>query len=124
MVNRIGDLITTGPDQLRSHLETLSTAERVDRCARFRTGDLTNPTEATKAALRTLARQHQTLTVDLDALDRRELRAARTKAGLTLIVAAEALDTWPARISELERGASRNDELEYRYRLRLGLQVA
>ncbi len=66
--NRIRDLITTGPDQLRTQLEPLTTAERVTRCARFRTGDLTTPTEATKAALRALARQYQALSVDLEDL--------------------------------------------------------
>lgn len=68
VANRIGDVITTAPDQVRSHLEPLTTPERVDRCARFRAGDLTIPTEATKAALRVLARQYLTLTVDLDEL--------------------------------------------------------
>ena len=39
----------------------------MQRCARFRPGDLTQPVEATKAALRTLARQHLALSSDLDA---------------------------------------------------------
>ena len=63
--NQIGDLITTAPEALRAGLEPLTTAVRVRRCARFRPGDLTEPTEATKAALRTLARQHQVLDADL-----------------------------------------------------------
>ncbi len=63
--NQIGDLITTAPQQLRAGLEPLSAAVRVRRCARFRPGDLAEPAEATKAALRTLARQHQVLDADL-----------------------------------------------------------
>jgi len=58
------------PDQLRQDLEPLSTIQRVRRCARFRTGDLTHPAEATKHALRTLARQNQTLNDDLADLRR------------------------------------------------------
>ena len=65
VANQIGDLITTAPDALRVGLEPLSAAQRVQRCARFRPGDLTDPAEATKAALRTLARQHQALDADL-----------------------------------------------------------
>lgn len=257
IANQLRDLVICAPDQLRRDLEALATAARVERAARFRPGELTDPTEGTKAAMRALARQYQALTADLDELrsqldtltqhanpalrnavgvgvdvasilliaggdnverltsdaafaalcgaapveassgktvrhrlnqggnrqanhalwriamvrltcdpatrayaerrraegktsreivrclkryiareiyrlltnppaiaDRTQLRAARTNAGLTLTVAANALDTWPARISELERGTHRNDELEHRYRLWLGLEVA
>lgn len=69
IANQIRDLLVTAPDQLRETLEPLTTEQRVERAARFRcTGDPADPAEATKIALRTLARQHQTLTVDLDAL--------------------------------------------------------
>ena len=257
IANQLRDLVICAPDLLRRDLEALATAARVERAARFRPGELTDPTEGTKAAMRALARQYQALTADLDELrsqldtltqhanpalrdavgvgvdvasilliaggdnaerltsdaafaalcgaapveassgktvrhrlnqggnrqanhalwriamvrltcdpatrayaerrraegktsreivrclkryiareiyrlltnppavaDRTQLRAARTNAGLTLTVAANALDTWPARISELERGTGRNDELEHRYRLWLGLEVA
>ena len=65
VANQVRDLITTAPDALRVDLEPLTTAQRVQRCARFRPGDLAQPTEATKAALRTLARQHRALDDDL-----------------------------------------------------------
>ena len=65
VANQIRDLITTAPDQPRVGLEPLTTPQRVQRCALFRPGDLAQPTEATKAALRTLARQHQVLDADL-----------------------------------------------------------
>ena len=68
IANQIRDLLVTAPDQLREALEPLDTDERVARAARFRCGDGPDPAEATKAALRTLARQHQMLTNDLDAL--------------------------------------------------------
>lgn len=257
IANQLRDLVVCGPDQLRRDLEALDTPARVDRAARFRPGELTDPTEGTKAAMRALARQYQALTADLDELrgqldqltasanpalrdavgigvdvasilliaagdnperltseaalaalcgaspieassgkttrhrlnrggnrqanhalwriamvrltcdpatrayaerrraegkstretirclkryiareiyrlltnppalaDRTELRTARLNAGHTLALVADALDTWPARISELERGINRNDELEHRYRLWLGLEVA
>jgi transposase len=69
IANQIRDLLVTAPDQLREVLEPLDTDDRVARAARFRcTGDPADPAEATKIALRTLARQHEALTVDLDAL--------------------------------------------------------
>lgn len=67
--NQIRDLIVTAPDQLRSRLRDLDTDDRVALCARFRTGELADHAEATKAALRTLARRHQGLTVEIDTLD-------------------------------------------------------
>jgi transposase len=59
--NQIRDLIVTAPDQLRSRLRNLDTDERVAVCARFRAGQVSDPAEATKLALRTLARRHQEL---------------------------------------------------------------
>ena len=82
VANQIGDLVTTAPDALRAGLEPLTAAERVRRCARFRPGELTEPVEATKAALRTLARQHRVLDADLAELRRHldELTAAANPA--------------------------------------------
>lgn len=68
IANQIRDLLVTAPDQLREALEPLETNERVARAARFRCGEGSDPAKTTKVALRTLARQHQMLTVDLDAL--------------------------------------------------------
>ena len=69
IANQIRDLLVTAPDPLREALEPLDTDHRVARAARFRcTGDPADPVEATKLALRTLARQHEALTVDLDVL--------------------------------------------------------
>ena len=63
--NQMRDLIVTAPHQLRSELEPLSRTQRVARCARFRPGDPIDPAQAAKIALRTLARQHEALDVDL-----------------------------------------------------------
>ncbi|MGH8917135.1 MAG: IS110 family transposase [Acidimicrobiales bacterium] len=63
--NQIRDLVVTAPDELRSRLRDLDTDARVDTCARLRPGPLADPAEATKTALRSLARRHQALSVEL-----------------------------------------------------------
>lgn len=83
IANQIRDLILTSPEQLRATLEPLSTPERVERCARFRPGLLSDPNEATRAALRTLARHYQALTGDIDTL-RGELDTLTTQANPAL----------------------------------------
>lgn len=67
--NQINGLVVTAPDQLRCRLRDLGTEERVAICARFRSGEVTDPAEATKLALRTLARRHVELSAEIDALD-------------------------------------------------------
>jgi transposase len=72
IANQIRDLVLTATDDLRRTLNPLETAERVEICSRMRpSGDLADPDLATKTALRTLARQYQALSSDLD-----DLRAA------------------------------------------------
>jgi len=66
---QVRDLIITAPDPLREALGSLTTAQRVARCARFRLGgDTAEPTEATKLALRTLARRYEALSAELTEL--------------------------------------------------------
>jgi transposase len=67
--NQISALIVTAPDQLRCRLRDLDTDARVAVCSRFRAGDVADPAEATKVALRTLARRHAELSAEVDALD-------------------------------------------------------
>jgi transposase len=63
---QIRDLIVTAPDQLRRVLGPMTTTGRVAQCARFRVGsDRSNPAEATKLALRTLARRHEALSEEM-----------------------------------------------------------
>jgi transposase len=64
--NQLHALVATAPDELRSELRALKLPALVARCVGFRPGDLCDPTQATKKALRTLARRHQTLTVEID----------------------------------------------------------
>lgn len=67
--NQLRDLIVSAPEALRGRLGPLSTDKRVEVAARFRPGELTDPTEATKTAMRSLARRHQELSAEIDALD-------------------------------------------------------
>ena len=48
-----------------------------------------------------------------------DLRRQRTRHGLTIDAAAQALNTWPARISELETGKRHNRDLAQRYQQHL-----
>ncbi len=66
--NQIRDLTLTSPDHLRAVLKPLSSPQRAAHCARFRPGDITDSTQATKTALRALARRYQTLTVEINQL--------------------------------------------------------
>jgi transposase len=61
---QIRDLIVTAPVELRESLSPLPTAKRVDRCARFRPGNPSEPIEATRLALRALAHRYQDLSKD------------------------------------------------------------
>lgn len=70
--NQLRDLIVTAPDQLRCRLSGLDTEQRVEICARFRPGEMTQAeamVEATKFALRSLAQRHLQLTAEIDTLE-------------------------------------------------------
>lgn len=66
---QIRDLILTAPDRLRAQLEPLPAAKRAQCCSRFRCGDPTDPTQATKRALRVLGRRYEHLTAEIGELD-------------------------------------------------------
>lgn len=65
---QIRDLVLTAPDELRSVFEPLETAARVERAARFRPGPVTDPLEATRTAMRSLARRYLALTTEIEQL--------------------------------------------------------
>ncbi len=65
---QIRDLVLTAPDELRSVFEPLETAGRVERAARFRPGPVTDPLEATRTAMRSLARRYLALTAEIEDL--------------------------------------------------------
>ena len=58
-------LVATAPDELRDRLRGLSLDALIDTTARCRPGDPTDPVQATRLALRSLARRHQDLTVEI-----------------------------------------------------------
>lgn len=67
--NQIRDLIRTAPAPLRERLGTYSPHTRIRVCARLRPTGIHDPTNATKTALRALARRYQTLTEEINQLD-------------------------------------------------------
>ncbi len=99
--NQLRDLIVTAPEQLRAKLSPLSSAQRLALAARFRPGDLSNPSEATKAAMAAVARRYQQLRAEIERLDAAlEILVERTapqeflaKQGVGLQVATTLLTT-------------------------------
>jgi transposase len=83
--NQLRDLVVSAPEILRATLRPLSTAKRVALAARFRPGGLTDPIEATKAAMRSVARRYEELSTEIAELDKAmtELVEAEAPKGLT-----------------------------------------
>jgi transposase len=67
--NQMHALVATAPDSVREPLRGLSSIRLVERCARFRPGDVDTPEAAIKLALLELARRHQSLTQEIKRLD-------------------------------------------------------
>jgi len=69
-MNQLHSLVSTAPEALRDELRRLSRTDLVERCARFRRlRDLPDPTQATKMALRAIARRYQHLDAEITELD-------------------------------------------------------
>lgn len=69
--HQIHSLVSTAPDELRDQLRNLRLRDLVDTATRFRPGDPTDPVQATKTSLRSIARRYQHLhdeIVELDAI--------------------------------------------------------
>ena len=62
-------VIVTAPSELRELLDGLTDKVLVERCASLRPGAVTSPTAAAKHALRTLARRHQLLALEMASHD-------------------------------------------------------
>jgi len=68
--NQLKSLLVTGPAGLREQLRALSVTALVITCARLRpTADLADPEQATKTALRRLARRYQYLSEEIAEAD-------------------------------------------------------
>ena len=67
--NQLRDLVVSAPEELRARLRPLTTERRVALAARFRPGGLGDPLEATKAAMRSVARRYEELSEEIAELD-------------------------------------------------------
>jgi len=76
-MNALHALVVTAPGRLRERLQGLSGPRLVRTCAGFRLGAVGGPTEATKTALRSLAKRCLALEEEVVALDRELERLAR-----------------------------------------------
>ncbi|WP_431805357.1 IS110 family transposase [Microbacterium sp. bgisy203] len=70
-MRRIKTLLVTAPDELRERLRRLADRDLLHACSGLRpdTTRVGEPEQAAKAALRSLARRHAALTVEIDDLD-------------------------------------------------------
>ena len=70
-INSMKNMIVSAPVQLRVELDTLTTAELIARCARFRHSNRVDvETASVKLALQTMARRVQQLSVEADDLEK------------------------------------------------------
>jgi transposase len=69
-INALRQMIITAPTQLREQLTGLGVKTVVKTCARLRPGDLADPAQGVKAALRRLARRCQMLAEEIAETDR------------------------------------------------------
>ncbi len=68
--NQLQSLLVTAPEDLRQRLRQLPTKELIATCARFRLGsDPDDVRTATRFALRSVARRHEALSVEIAELD-------------------------------------------------------
>jgi transposase len=82
--NTLLGLVITAPEPLRSQLRELSTSQLVDACLRFRpdTANLTDPIQAAKMALRSIAARTRALELEARAL-KKQLDALTVQAAPT-----------------------------------------
>lgn len=75
--NQIKDLVLTAPEPIREKLRDRTTKQRVRICAAWRPGTVTDPTSATRRAMRDLARRWLDLAAEIKALEADLLRLLR-----------------------------------------------
>ena len=83
-MNALRQVIITAPEQLREQLAGHSSKALVDTCAKLRPGNLSEPTQGAKQALRRLARRCQMLAEEITAADA-DLTALITQTAPRLI---------------------------------------
>jgi transposase len=83
-INALHALVVTAPEELRGDLRGLPGPRLLRVCAGLRPGELAGPVDATKMALRSLARRHQALSAEVRELDL-ELRNLTAQASPALV---------------------------------------
>lgn len=78
--NQLRCLVTTAPDRLRERLRGLALKELVATCSAFRIGSTETAEDATRFALRTLARRITSLTQEIEQLEEHVASHVRTAA--------------------------------------------
>jgi transposase len=63
--NQLHGLVAAAPDELRAQLRGLGTVDLVERCASFRGTGITSPLDATRHAMREIARRWQSLDAEI-----------------------------------------------------------
>jgi transposase len=66
---QLHSLVSTAPAAMRDELTALTVPPLASRCARFRPSSSSDPRQATKTALRSIARRWQSLTAEIAELD-------------------------------------------------------
>jgi hypothetical protein len=69
-MNQLHSLVLTAPEALRCRLRSLEASELARKAARFRATEVDSVADATKLALRELARRHEALGAEIARLDR------------------------------------------------------
>jgi transposase len=77
---QLRNLLLTGPEDLREALRDLPTAKLIERCARWHRRTPSDARQATRQALRTLARRHRDLDREIAELDADILNLTRQAA--------------------------------------------
>jgi transposase len=86
-------VIVSAPEQIRAELRKLTARQRIRACAALRPGSLTDPVNASKAALRSLARRWQALQAEIDNLDRQLTPLVTTAASGLVALPGVGVDT-------------------------------
>lgn len=83
-MNALRQMVITAPDQLRQQLTGMGAKTLVQTCSRLRPGDLSDPTQGVKLALRRLAQRCQMLAAEITEADT-DLRSLVTLAAPRLV---------------------------------------
>ncbi len=92
-INALHSLVVTAPSELRESVRDLKGPKLVRTCAAFHPGTLAGPTEATKLALRSLAKRSLALQQEVQALDQELERLARAASPALLGIYGTGSDT-------------------------------